>query len=60
MPKQDNTTTEEKDDIVQTGIRIPTDLYKIVAKEAIDREVSASQLWVDAMREFLNKKRKIA
>jgi hypothetical protein len=59
MPKQDNTTTEEKDDIVQTGIRIPTDLYKIVAKEAIDREVSASQLWVDAMREFL-KKRKVA
>lgn len=54
--KQDNTLAERER--VQVGIRIPTDLYKTVAKEAIDRDTTAEQLWVDAMRAFL--KRKVA
>lgn len=54
MSKQDNTITgEEKEETIQTGIRIPLDLYKTVGKEAIDRGTTQQQLWIDAMRKFL-------
>lgn len=55
--KQDNTLSEPIEQ-VQIGIRIPTDLYKTVAKEAIDRDTTAQQMWIEAMRLFL--KRKVA
>ena len=51
--KQDNTLTDDREETVQTGIRIPLELQKTVAKAAIDRETTAQQLWIDAMRKFL-------
>lgn len=38
---------------MQTSIRIPPELHKIVAKLAIDREITASEIWIEAMRKYL-------
>jgi hypothetical protein len=51
--KQDNTLSATDQEQVQIGIRIPADVYKAVAHEAIERDTTAQQLWIDAMRKFL-------
>ena len=53
---EDTTATEKQEEVVQTSLRIPVSLQKTIAHEAIDRGVTVSQLWLQAMRQYLNLK----
>ena len=39
---------------VQTAIRIPEDMWKAVRNAAMDRRITANELWIEAMRQYLN------
>jgi hypothetical protein len=55
----DRTTTlqhkPEDDDLVPTGVRLPSALLKTARKAAIDRETTLQQLCADGLRLLLQK-----
>lgn len=48
-----NSTTQTES--VQTGVRVPVDLWKRTKRVALDLEVTAQQIVTDALEAYLSK-----
>jgi hypothetical protein len=63
MPEHSNTETLTHDqlaDIQRTNISVPRDVYRAVRIAALDRGVSAQDIYVEAVRQYLGDKTKAA